>query len=140
MKDTELKRMRDRALYETYLRGLEDGAFTSLGEAIDYVLAQKAPQYFIEAKQVSCYFGMIESYVSLIALNSASRRRVWKLYDEYLKWRAANPDSTLTRERVCELLVEEPAPEFYLGPTSVRHIIQRMRKERVAERARRLVR
>lgn len=130
MKDTELKRMRDEALYNVYLQGLEAGEFASQQQASDYVSLHSAPQYFIEAKKLSTYFGMIESHISLIALNSASRRRVWHLYDEYRAWRRNHPDSKLTRERVCELLVEEPAPEFYLKPESVRRIIQRMNRER----------
>lgn len=130
MKDTELKRMRDEALYEVYLQGLEAGAFESLQEAADYVSTHPAPQYFIAAKKVSDYFGMIESHVSLIALNSASRRRVWRLYAEYRRWLQENPGSKLSRERVCELLVDEPAPEFYLKPDSVRLIILRMRREK----------
>lgn len=140
MKDTELKRMRDEALYDVYLKGLEAGAFTSLQEAADYVSMHQAPQYFIEAKKVSGYMGMIEAHVSLIALNSASRRRVWKLYAEYKIWRAAHPESKLTRERVCELLVDEPAPEFYLKPDSVRLIIQRMRRTKRDDKLRRLER
>lgn len=134
MKDTELKRMRDEALYEVYLQGLESCDFASWQDAGEYVSAHAAPQYFIEAKRVSVYIGMIEAHVSLIALNSASRRRVWRLYSEYVRWRELNPESKLTRERVCELLVDEPAPEFYLKPEYVRRIIQRMGKARRKEK------
>lgn len=130
MKDTELKRMRDEALYQVYLQGLEEGAFVSMQEAAEYVSSHEAPQFFIEAKQVSLYIGMIENHISLIFLNSASWRRVRTLYAMYLKWREEHPESQLTRERVCEILVGECAPEFYLMPESARIIIQRMRRER----------
>lgn len=59
-----------------------------------------------------------------------SRRRAWDLYANYQRWKEANPDSTLSRERICELLVDEPAPEFYMQSETARKIIQKMCKKK----------
>lgn len=124
MKDTELKRLRDRDLYEVYRRGLEEGRFVSMRDAADYVRQQPAPQYYISSREASLQIGRIEARISLIGLNALSRRRIWRLYDNYVAFLNDNPDTELTRERILEILVDEPAPEFYIGAEMARKILQ----------------
>lgn len=130
MKNTELKEMRDKALYEVYVKCLSNGSFSSQSELAEYASKQPAPQFFIESHTLSLIFGMIEARISLISLNSMSRKRAWTLYGMYQQWKKDNPGSTLSRERICEILVEEPAPEFYLNSETARKIIQKMCKKK----------
>lgn len=126
MKNTDLKQMRDQALYESYIRCLQSETLNTLSEVADFASRQPAPQYFIDSRTISLIIGMIDSRISLINLNQCSRRKAWQLYDNYLKWKSENPDSDLSRERICEILVEEPAPEFYIKKETARKIIQRI--------------
>lgn len=130
MKNVELKQMRDEALYNVYLESLSHGSFTSLNELAEYSRKQPAPQFFIDSRTISLTIGMIEQRISLINLNEMSRRKAWQLYDNYVQWKKENPDSTLSRERICEILVDEPAPEFYVHADTARKIIQRVMKQR----------
>ena len=130
MTNTDLKRLRDAAIYAVYLKGLSSGAFSSIRGALSYIMSHEAPHFFIEGKAASSYIGMIKNRISLVNLNSASRRRIWCLYDRYQEWRERNPQSKLSRERVCEILVEEPAPEFFLKDNAIRHIIYKQSKIR----------
>lgn len=130
MKNTELKEMRDEALYEVYVKCLSTGSFSSQSELAEHASKQPAPQFFIESHTISLIFGMIESRLSLIGLNSMSRKRAWDLYDNYQQWKKDNPDSKLSRERICEILVDEKAPEFYMESETARKIIQRMCKKK----------
>lgn len=125
MKDSELKRLRDADLYKVYLRGLESGAFRNMSQAADYVIRQPAPQFYISSREANLHIGKILSRVSLISLNSTSRRRIWQIYDDYMAYMAAHPDNKLSRERVIEHIVDAPAPEFYISWTSARHILKR---------------
>jgi hypothetical protein len=125
MKDSELKRLRDADLYKAYLQGLETGAFRNMSQAADYVIRQPAPQFYISAREANLHIGKILSRVSLISLNSTSRRRVWQIYDRYMEYLDAHPGCNLSRERIIEHIVDEPAPEFYLSWTSARHILKR---------------
>jgi len=125
MKDTELKKQRDRALYAVYVNGLEQGRFASMREAGRYACKQPAPRFFIEAEKASILVGRIMAKVSLIDLNSNSRRRVWQLYFRYRHYLSEHPGCKLSRERVLEEIVMEPAPEFYLEPQQARKILQR---------------
>lgn len=125
MRDTELKRQRDNALYSVYVDGLEHGRFASMREAGRYASKHPAPRYFIEAEKASILVGRIMAKVSLIDLNSNSRRRVWHLYRRYQHFLSEHPGCKLSRERVLEEIVMEPAPEFYLEPQQARKILQR---------------
>ncbi len=125
MKDTELRKRRDADLYREYVKGLETGCFANMSEAAEYVIRQPAPQFYISSREVNLYIGRIQAGISLITLNSTSRRRVWQLYDNYLLYLQQHPDCNLSRERVLELLVEEPAPEYYVTWRSAREILRK---------------
>ena len=134
MKDTELTRQQGLALYDEYKKGLEQGLFTSLRNAADYVRKQPAPRYYISEKRASVLIGMIQSNTSLVNLGHNLRRMVWQLFRDYKQYKAENPDCKLSRERILELLVERPAPEYYLSAVAVRHILSDVMKREKLER------
>lgn len=123
MRDTELKRKKACALYSVYKKGLEQGRFASLYDAGRIVASSPAPSFFISAKRASILIGRIQARVSLIDLHSSQRRMVWQLWRNYNAFLAAHPDNTLSRERVLEILVDEPAPEFYISTDGARRLI-----------------
>lgn len=124
MKDTELKRKKAQALYSVYVKGLEEGRFDSLLGAGRWCASQPAPCFFISARQASILLGRIQSKVSLINLGSMQRKMVWCLWHRYQDYLASHPDNTLSRERVMELLVDEPAPEFFISCEGARKILR----------------
>ena len=131
MKDTELKRLRDAALYREYIRGLEAGRFASLWEAADYIVRQPAPQYFISAREACRQIGVIRSGRDTRPLHSSSRRRAEHLLALYRQYVRDHPGCALSRERVLETLVESPAPEYYIGREAARAVLRReIRKRR----------
>lgn len=129
MKDTELSLSQKRALYSTYIKGLEEGLFTSLRNAAEIVTKQPAPCFFISPKRASILVGMIQGGVSLVNLGHNTRRMAWQLFHNYKDYRREHPDCNLSRERILEILIDQPAPEFYLSPTAVRHILASAIKE-----------
>lgn len=129
MKNTDLKKERDRALYLAFKKGLGEGKFATMRDAAKYVCRQPAPRFFIEPEKASIIIGRILANVSLINLNASSRRMAWQLYRNYNDYLAAHPDCKLSRGRIMEILVYEPAPEFYLEPQRTRKIIYKERKK-----------
>ena len=103
--------------------------FNSMRDAAKFVSSSPAPRYYIEPKRASDLVGLILANVSLINLNASSRRMAWHLYNNYKAWVENHPDSGLSRERIMEILVDEPAPEFYVGPQMARKIIYKERKK-----------
>ena len=111
MKDQELRKLRDKAVYQVYLKGSEEGSLTSLRTAANYIRNHPAPRYYIDARTASLLIGRIEKHISLLNINSSSRRRIWQLYRRYCEYRKEHPESEMPREHVLEIIVEEPAPE-----------------------------
>ena len=128
-KDTELKRMRDRALYEAYVRGLEGNSFENMPQAIDFARKQCAPQFFLSARTASLYIAAAERGESLSSMNPGSRARVEKLREMYAEYRMEHPEDRRSRELILEDLVELPAPEFYIGYEMAKKIIFRERRK-----------
>lgn len=130
MRDTELKQMRNTALYAAYKKGLENSSFASMREAGKVVCRMSAPRYYISAEVASDLVGMIIRKVSLINLNSCNRRQAWQLYDDYVAFLEENPGCRLSRERIMEELVERPAPEFYIEAQRARKILDKENNKR----------
>ena len=121
--------MRNKALYLTFKKGLAEGSFATMRDAAKYVCKHPAPRFYIEAEKASVIIGRILANVSLINLNSCSRRQAWQLYRNYKKYLEEHPGCKLSRERIMEILVEQPAPEFYLEPQRTRKILYSERKK-----------
>ena len=136
----ELFQMRYEALYETYIDGLRQGCFDSLVGAAEYVARQPAPMFYITARSASLLIALIEQRVSLTMYRLNQRRKIWTIYHLYRQWRAEHPDSTLSRERVLELIVDEPAPSFFLTEECIRKNLQKMAPVIQDRAIRRLVR
>lgn len=128
-KNMDLKRARDRDLYLAFRKALVERGFNSMRDAARHVCSSPAPRFYIEPKRASDLVGLILANVSLINLNDSSRRMAWQLYRNYQAWVKEHPDSHLSRERIIEILVDEPAPEFYVGPQMARKIIYKERKK-----------
>lgn len=127
MKNTDLKKARDKALYAAYKKGLGEGKFATMRDAAKYVCKQPAPRFYIEAEKASILIGRILANVSLINMNSCSRRMAWQLFRSYKAYLAEHPGTKLSRERIMEEIVSEPAPEFYLEPQRTRKILYKER-------------
>ena len=123
MRDTELKRKKAEALYSVYKQGLQEGRFASLYDAGRAIASSPAPCFFISAKSASLLIGRINARVSLINLHASTRKMAWQLWFNYKDYLEKHPDNNLSRERILEMLVDEPAPEFYISTDGARKLL-----------------
>lgn len=128
MRDTELIRAKEEAIYAVYKRGLEEGRFRSFREAGEWVRRQPAPRFFIDSRTASLLLGKIHSQQFLMGLHPSSRRLILQLDERYRNYLKAHPRCGMSRERIMEILVEEPAPEFYITGDGARRIIRKVIK------------
>ena len=133
MKDMEIRKMRDRALYDVYVKGIREHDFANEDEAADWARRQPAPSFYISPWNLQKYFVQIKHHRPMNKLFSTTRRKIRELYQRYLDYKVQHPDTKLRRIHVCMLLVDEPAPEFYIGLVLTKQIIAR---ERAAEQKR----
>ena len=129
MKNTDLKRARDLALYREFKRMLAENGFPTMRTAASAVCRRPSPRFFIEPERASLLVGCIINGISLAKHNPATQRMARQLHANYEQYLKDNPGCRLSRERIMEILVEQPAPEFYIGAQSARKIIYRERKK-----------
>ena len=98
MRDTELIRSKERAIYAVYKRGLEEGRFKSFREAGEWVRRQPAPRFFIDSRTASLLLGKIHSQSFLMGLHPSSRRLILQLNERYRAYLAAHPRCGMSRE------------------------------------------
>ncbi len=125
MKNTELKRLRDAALYREYVKGLEEGRFASMCEAAVYVVRRPAPRFYISAKEASNRISKFIAGGTRADSNSPSHRRISLLYERYQAYLSEYPGCRLSREAILEVLVQEAAPEFFIGWEAARQILRK---------------
>lgn len=131
MKDTELKRERDKDLYQVYKKALRDNHFSSMMQAADFCRRQPARSYYIDSREAQKIISLIEKGVSLIGKNSHSRKRAWDLYELVKQYREQHPGQHKGLVLILEEIVCMEAPEFYLsGRSAKRIILNELRRER----------
>lgn len=126
MKDTELKEARDRDLFLCYQKALKEKDFRNQWEAIEYVRKCPAPRFYISSKVCSLLIGRIFAGKRLERMHPLAYRRIQhlaKMYKELVGGELGKKG--LPREHICELLVDMPAPEFYVSNIYASRIINR---------------
>lgn len=139
MKDFELLQMRNAALYDAYCEGIDQNYFENTSQAIDYARTRPAPQFFITARNASLAIGKIAAGRDL-GCNENNKKKYHELYRRYLRYLTTHPRCTMSREHICEILVDEPAPEYYLGQEMAEKIIRKERERKLEEMYKRFMR
>lgn len=133
MKDTELRQEKDRELYSTYIRGLREQRFINMHDAADWVRSQPASKFYISSKALVNYIGAINHGSMPPNMRRWNDKKMKILYQMYLEFMAKNPNCKMSRERICEILVDEPAPMFFIGCESCVKAIHRERSRHKRE-------
>ena len=129
MKDTELRQEKDRELYSLYLKGLREQHFNNMHEAAEWVRSQPASKFYISSKALVNYRGAMQHGSIPPKMFSCNRKKIKILYNRYLEYMENNPGCKLSRERICEILVDEPAPMFFICHDSCMKAILRERRK-----------
>lgn len=124
MKDTTLIKKKRRDLYALYRKGLEEGRFSSMRDAGNYLATIPAPCFYTSPEAASLLVGRLLDGRSLSDLNSSKRRLVRRLHEEYKKYLSDHPGTKLSRVRIMNELVDRPAPEFYMTPDAIRRALR----------------
>lgn len=139
-KETYLREERDRALFDAYNRALATMRFSSQSKAVDYARTHGAPRFYVDAEFLRIVVGRIHRGVDMGVDGELSRRKFLDMYDLLIKERAKPENAFLSIMDLCCIVVNLPAPSFYIGYSSARHILSKQRKlkwEEVQRRARR---
>lgn len=126
MRDTELKEARDCDLFLCYQQALRTYNFQHEAEVINFVCSNPAPRFYISSDECSNLLGRFFAGKRLERMHPLAYKRLKVLAEMYKQYvRGENGMKGLSRDRVCEALVDMPAPEFYVSPDYARKIIKR---------------
>ena len=129
MRDTMLRQQRDSALFESYQMALNTHTFATQKEAVLYVLAHPAPQWFVSSEFCASVLSRwLRGKEAHYKMSKTKTRKFRALLEAYKEARQDPAYSELPLIKICEMLVERPAPEWFLGYDSALSIIAEQRK------------
>lgn len=124
-----MKEIRDHALYLAYRTVLANNDFSTQREAIQAAIKSQAPQFFLPSKALSLHIGRMKRGLPPQNPSSSTGRKLEELYRRYLNFLVTNPDTNLRHYEICEMLIEQPAPEFYISAETAKRIIRKEGKK-----------
>lgn len=135
MKNTGLREQRDYALFNAYKNALETKVFRGQKEAAEWTRKHGAPKFFVSPAVCAIFMSRIQKGMPLDGINRLARKKFKELYRRFRRIADECPDMSILS--ICERIVDEPAPEFYISNDLCRRIINReiiARREEMAIR------
>lgn len=137
MRDMMLRKRRDFELFRAYQKALKENDFSDQREAVDYVRKHEAPRWFVSkefcAAVISCWLRGKE----FCKMRANKLRKFRALYDLYLQMRKEFPYCAFNHLDLCGVIVETPAPEWFIDHQQASRIITaqiNLRNEQIANR------
>ena len=137
MRDTMLRQQRDYALFCSYQEALKERSFSTQKEAIDYVLASPAPQWFVSREFCAAVISSRLRGRDHYKMSRTKRRKFDALYSLYLEMRDDPEYRHLCHQDLCEMLVSTQAPRWFLSYETASKIIWKhvnLRNDEMAKR------
>ena len=122
-------------LFHAYQNALQEREFSDQREAVDYVRKSEAPRWFVSkefcAAVISSWLRGKEYY----KMGNNRKRKFKALFDLYNKMKNEFPYSILNHLELCAVIVEMPAPEWFIDHQRASRIISEqinLRNEQIA--------
>lgn len=123
MRDMFLRKRRDQALFRAYQEALREKDFSDQREAVEYVRKNEAPRWFVSKEFCAAVISSWLRGKEFCKMRPNKRRKFQALYEIYKKMRNEWPYNTLSHVDLCAVIVELPAPEWYLDHQMASRII-----------------
>lgn len=127
-KSTYLREERDRALFEAYTKALRNIRFNTQEEAINYVRTHEAPKFYISGEFAAYVIGRMLRGVSMGVTGIQRIKKFKELFRRFCEVKNTPRMKGLSNKDICSLLVDEPAPEFYINYRMAKGILLEQRK------------
>lgn len=130
MRDTMLREQRDKALFKAYQIALQENDFSNQREAVDFVRKNSAPRWFVSKEFCAAVISSWLRGKDFCKMRINKRRKFIALFDLYKKLKSELPFSAFTHLDLCAVIVEMPAPEWFID----RQLASRIITEQMAKR------
>lgn len=128
-----LRKERDRALFESYTKAIRERNFKSQAEAINYARLQPAPRFYIDGVFARMVINNMRKGEPMGVTGYYRVLKFQELYRRFMKEKDNPKYAGKPSTELCDIIVEQPAPEFYVSYRSARLIIARQREEQWLE-------
>lgn len=123
MRDMLLRKRRDQALFRAYQDALREKDFSDQREAVEYVRKNEAPRWFVSKEFCAAVISSWLRGKEFCKMRPNKRRKFQALFEIYKNMRNEWPYNTLSHVDLCAVIVELPAPEWYLDHQMASRII-----------------
>ena len=137
MRDMMLRERRDYELFRAYQKALTEHTFADQREAVDYVRKHEAPRWFVSKEFCAAVISSWMRGKELCKMRINKQRKFKALYDLYISMRHKPEYNAMTHLDLCGIIVEMPAPEWYIDHQLASRIIAEQieqRNDRIALR------
>lgn len=137
MRDMKLRERRDRELFRSYQKALQENDFVDQRQAVDFVRKHEAPRWFVSKEFCAAVISSWLRGKEFCRMRENKRRKFEALYGIYLSLRNEFPYSAMNLLELCATIVEMPAPEWFIDYQSASRIINEqmaLRNEQMANR------
>ena len=127
MTNTQERNAELYALYRKYMR--ED--HTTHSEAVRAAVNSPASRFWLSPNYLCIVFSAIRKGSSPSPRRKLTKSPIYRqLYDDYLKLKDRPLYRNLPMEAICDLLVNRPAPSFFLSEKRADEIIRKVKSEK----------
>ena len=127
----EFRDQRDNDLYRAYRQQLKTTSFVRLPQLIDRVISSPAERFYVSEERAAIVIGEMLRGRSIEHMQTQKRRMYDEIFSRFLELMQRRP--YLQYNEAVTIVVNQPAPEFYLTVGSAIVILHRIRK-RMRER------
>lgn len=106
--------------------------------AVDYARLHEAPRFYIEGEFCLMVINRMRAGKPMGVTGEARVRKFRELYSRFLAEKERLGGKNVSTLQICNIIVEQPAPEFYISNRSARAIIKEQRELQCREMLRRL--
>lgn len=114
MRDISLRQQRDLELFKCYRKALEENDFSLQREAVDYVRTHPAPRWFVSREFCAAVISSRMRGKDHYKMSKQKRRKFDALFELYKEKKEDPKYCGMRHTELCEVIVEMPAPEWYL--------------------------
>ncbi len=133
---SEFHRERSRDLLRAYFRYIDDCPYISIQNVWRAVVDMPASQFWVSAPRAAVVVGMLARGQHLPPMRANKREMFLEIYSRVVALRRRYPAWSLIR--LVRAVVSQPAPKFYLAPSSARILILKARKQWFSDLSRKL--
>jgi hypothetical protein len=137
MRDMKLRERRDRELFRSYQKALQENDFVDQRQAVDFVRKHEAPRWFVSKEFCAAVISSWLRGKEFCRMRENKRRKFEAIYSIYLSLRNEFPYSAMNLLELCATIVEMPAPEWFIDHQLASRIITEqinIRNEQIASK------